>query len=263
VNAKSSKQDRPLHFDPSIDAMVLRTFGEDEAMNENALILIVEDERQIAEIYQAFFEREGFRVVTAHDGEAGLDLHRMLSPDLVVLDIGLPKRDGVEVLGEIRRRGNSPVIMSTALGEDLEKLTALKIGADDYLVKPFNPLELVARARAVLRRATDTNGRGNVIRVGALEVDMVAHEIRAVVKDDAEILEVTPTEFRIVSHMARAPRKAFARSEILDACLPQDGNALERTVDSHISNLRMKFERVGIEGMLPGVRGVGYRLASS
>ena len=233
-------------------------------MNDNALILIVEDERQIAEIYHAFFEREGFRVVTAHDGEAGLDLHRMLSPDLVVLDVGLPKRDGIEVLGEIRRRGNTPVIMSTALGEDLEKLTALKIGADDYLVKPFNPLELVARAKAVLRRATDAQGRGNVIRIGALEVDMVAHEIRAVTGNDAaEVLDVTPTEFRILSHMARAPRKAFARSEILDACLPQDGNALERTVDSHISNLRVKFDRVGVEGMLSGVRGIGYRLARS
>ena len=203
-------------------------------------------------------------MVTAHDGEAGLDLHRMLSPDLVVLDVGLPKRDGIEVLGEIRRRGNTPVIMSTALGEDLEKLTALKIGADDYLVKPFNPLELVARAKAVLRRATDAQGRGNVIRIGALEVDMVAHEIRAVTGNDAaEVLDVTPTEFRILSHMARAPRKAFARSEILDACLPQDGNALERTVDSHISNLRVKFDRVGVEGMLSGVRGIGYRLARS
>lgn len=244
--------------------MVLRTNGDNEEMNENALILIVEDERQIAEIYQAFFEREGFRVVAAHDGEAGLDLHRMLSPDLVVLDVGLPKRDGVEVLGEIRRRGRTPVIMSTALGEDLEKLTALKIGADDYIVKPYNPLELVARARAVLRRATDSDGRGNVVRVGALEVDMVAHEIRVVTQSDAsKLIDVTPTEFRILAHMARAPRKAFARSEILDACLPQDGDALERTVDSHVSNLRAKFERAGVKGMLSGVRGVGYRLASS
>ncbi len=230
---------------------------------DNALILIVEDERQIAEIFEAFFQREGFRVVTAADGDAGLDLHRMLAPDLVVLDVNLPKRDGVEVLTEIRRRGNTPVIMSTALGEDLEKLTALKIGADDYIVKPFNPLELVARAKAVLRRATDVDGRNNVVRVGELEIDLVAYEIRLVLEIGAPLtIEVTPTEFRILAHMARAPRKAFSRSEILDACLPQVSNALERTVDSHISNLRAKLDGAGATNMLQGVRGIGYRLAT-
>ncbi len=229
----------------------------------NDLILIVEDERQIAEIFVAFFEREGFRTVTAADGDMALDLHHMLTPDLVVLDVKLPKRDGIEVLAEIRRRGNTPVIMSTALGEDLEKLTALKIGADDYLVKPFNPLELVARAKAVLRRATDLDGRGNVIRISDIEIDLVAHEIRLVDSAGAtSAIDVTPTEFRILSHMARAPRKAFARSEILDACLPADGNALERTVDSHISKLRAKLESAGALGFLAGVRGVGYRLAA-
>lgn len=229
----------------------------------NDLILIVEDERQIAEIFVAFFEREGFRTVTAADGDMALDLHHMLTPDLVVLDVKLPKRDGIEVLAEIRRRGNTPVIMSTALGEDLEKLTALKIGADDYLVKPFNPLELVARAKAVLRRATDLDGRGNVIRVSDIEIDLVAHEIRLVDGAGAtSAIDVTPTEFRILSHMARAPRKAFARSEILDACLPADGNALERTVDSHISKLRAKLDGAGALGLLSGVRGVGYRLAT-
>jgi two-component system, OmpR family, response regulator AdeR len=238
--------------------------GLETDMADNALILIVEDERQITEIYQAFFEREGFRVVTAADGDAGIDLHRMLAPDLVVLDVGLPKRDGIEVLSEIRRTANTPVIMCTALGEDLEKLMALKIGADDYMVKPFNPLELIARAKAVLRRATDIDGRGSVIRVGSVEVDLVAHEVRvASAVGPLQVMEVTPTEFRVLAHMARAPRKAFARSEILDACLPTDGNALERTVDSHVSNLRTKLAALGIAGMLPVVRGVGYRLVAS
>jgi two-component system, OmpR family, response regulator AdeR len=227
------------------------------------LILIVEDERQIAEIFTAFFEREGFRTVTAADGDTALDLHRILSPNLVVLDVKLPKRDGVEVLTEIRRRGNTPVIMSTALGEDLEKLTALKIGADDYLVKPFNPLELVARAKAVLRRAVDSEGRNNVVRVANIEIDLIAHEIRMLSIEGVSVIDVTPTEFRILSHMSRAPRKAFTRSEILDACLPQVSNALERTVDSHISNLRAKLEKAGASQVLQGVRGVGYRLASS
>ena len=119
---------------------------------DNALILIVEDEPEIAEILDAYLSRDGFRTVRAGDGVTALQHHRMLRPDLVVLDVKLPKADGFEVLAEIRRRGDTPVIMATALAEDLDKLSALRIGADDYVVKPFNPLELVARARAVLRR---------------------------------------------------------------------------------------------------------------
>jgi two-component system response regulator AdeR len=228
---------------------------------DNALILIVEDEPEIAEILAAYFDREGFRTVRAGDGDVAIQHHRMLSPDLVILDVKLPKRDGHAVLAEIRRQSDTPVIMATALGEDLEKLTALKMGADDYVVKPFNPLEVVARAKAVLRRTAGREGATQILRVGQLEVDMSAHVARIVDQNDASgILELTLTEFRILAHMARSPKRTFARSEILDACLPSDGDALERTVDSPVSRLRRNLEDHGAAGCLDGVRGVGYRL---
>lgn len=224
----------------------------------NALILIIEDEPEIAEILESYFAREGFRVICAGDGPLGLAHHQRLRPDLVVLDIKLPGLDGYEVLATLRRRGETPVIMVTALAEDLDKLQALRIGADDYVVKPFNPLEVVARARAVLRR---TLGRAPeaVLRLGPLSVDPQA--IRAVIETAAGpvALDLTPTEFRILAHMAAAPGRAFARADLVDACLPE-GEALNRTVDSHVSNLRRKLAAAGAGGLLTGVRGVGYRL---
>lgn len=224
----------------------------------NALILIIEDEPEIAEILESYFAREGFRVICAGDGPLGLAHHQRLRPDLVVLDIKLPGLDGYEVLAALRRRGETPVIMVTALAEDLDKLQALRIGADDYVVKPFNPLEVVARARAVLRR---TLGRAPeaVLRLGPLSVDPQA--IRAVIEAAAGpvALDLTPTEFRILAHMAAAPGRAFARADLVDACLPE-GEALNRTVDSHVSNLRRKLAAAGAGGLLTGVRGVGYRL---
>ncbi len=227
----------------------------------NALILIIEDEPEIAEIIETYFSREGFRVITAGDGTIGLTHHQRLRPDLVVLDIKLPGVDGYEVLAAIRRRGDTPVIMVTALAEDLDKLQALRIGADDYVVKPFNPLEVVARAKAVLRR---TMGRTSeqVLRVGSLAVDPQAY--RATVDSGAGqmTLDLTRTEFRILAHMAAAPDRAFERSELVDACLPES-EALDRTVDSHVSNLRRKLAAAGADGLLVGVRGVGYRLDSN
>ena len=226
------------------------------------LVLLIEDDREIAEILTAFLERDGFRTVVARDGVAGLETHRMLVPDIVVLDIRMPRLDGTGVLLELRRRGTTPVIMSSALGEDIDKLTALRIGADDYMVKPYNPMELVARVKAVLRRAQGEVAR-EVIRLGPLEVDIAAHQLRVAATDGARVIEVTPTEFRILAHMARVPRKAFTRGEIADACLPESGNALDRTVDSHIANLRAKLNAGGAGRMLEGVRGVGYRLSAS
>ncbi|MDQ7246186.1 response regulator [Dongia sedimenti] len=224
----------------------------------DALVLIVEDEPEIAEILETYFAREGFRVISAGDGPTCLAHHQRLRPDLVVLDIKLPGQDGYEVLAAIRRRGDTPVIMVTALAEDLDKLQALRIGADDYVVKPFNPLEVVARARAVLRR---TMGRGpdHLLRLGPLTVDPQAY--RAVVESVAGpvVLDLTPTEFRILAHMAGSSGRAFERGELVDACLPE-GEALDRTVDSHVSNLRRKLAAAGAGGMLVGVRGVGYRL---
>ena len=225
---------------------------------DNALILIVEDEPEIAEILDAYLSRDGFRTVRAGDGVTALQHHRMLRPDLVVLDVKLPKADGFEVLAEIRRRGDTPVIMATALAEDLDKLQALRIGADDYVVKPFNPLEVVARAKAILRR---TMGRspGQVLRMGPLSVDPQAYLATVDTGSGPVTLDLTPTEFRILAHVTASPGRAFLRSELVDACLPE-GEALDRTVDSHVSNLRRKLAAAGADGMLAGVRGVGYRM---
>lgn len=224
----------------------------------NALILIIEDEPEIAEIIETYFAREGFRVISAGDGPTGLSHHQRLRPDLVVLDIKLPGLDGYEVLAAIRRRGDTPVIMVTALAEDLDKLQALRIGADDYVVKPFNPLEVVARAKAVLRR---TMGRSpeQTLRVGPLSVDPQAFLATVDAGSGPVTLDLTPTEFRILAHTAASPGRAFLRSELVDACLPE-GEALDRTVDSHVSNLRRKLAAAGADGLLAGVRGVGYRL---
>ncbi|MCW1933833.1 response regulator [Pararhodobacter zhoushanensis] len=224
----------------------------------DALILIVEDEPEIADILETYFAREGFRVICARDGTTGLSHHQRLRPDLVVLDIKLPGQDGYEVLAAIRRRGETPVIMVTALAEDLDKLQALRIGADDYVVKPFNPLEVVARARAVLRR---TRGQTptHLLRVGPLTVDPDAYRATVDGADRPVMLDLTPTEYRILAHMARAPGRAFSRSDLVDACLP-DSPALDRTVDSHVSNLRRKLAAAGADRLLEGVRGIGYRL---
>lgn len=224
----------------------------------NALVLIVEDEPEIVDLLSRYFEREQFRTVSANDGSTGLSHHVRLKPDLVILDVKLPRQDGYEVLAAIRQRSDTPVIMVTALADDLDKLHALRLGADDYVVKPFNPLEIVARAKAVLRRARSSGTR--VIRLGALTIDTDAHTVVAETAIGKRSLDLTRTEFRLLTHMAQAPNRVFERGELVDACLP-DGDAVDRTVDSHISKLRRKLAHAGVEHQLSGVRGVGYRLA--
>lgn len=220
------------------------------------LALIAEDDRDIADIVRAYLEREGFRTVQATDGRTALDLHLALKPDIVLLDISMPLVDGWEVLAEVRRRGNTPVVVTTALDQDIDKLQALRVGADDYVVKPFNPVEVVARVKAVLRRSGGDNGSG-VLRVGPVEVDIGAHMVRTVTGE----VTLTLTEFRLLTHMARTPSRVFSRGELLDACLP-GSDALDRTIDSHVSKLRRKLEQAGAPNMPEGVRGVGYRLWS-
>ncbi|BAV64421.1 DNA-binding response regulator [Sphingobium cloacae] len=222
----------------------------------NPLALIAEDDKDIADIIRAYLEREGFRTVQASDGRTALDVHLALKPDILLLDISMPLVDGWDVLAEIRRRGGTPVVVITALDQDIDKLQALRVGADDYVVKPFNPVEVVARIKAVLRRTTGM-GRDGLFRIGQVEIDTAAHMVRTLAGD----LPLTLTEFRLLAHMARNPTRVFSRGELVDACLP-GSDALDRTVDSHISKLRRKLEQAGVPGMPEGVRGVGYRLAS-
>ena len=228
---------------------------------DNALILVAEDEPEIARILTSYLERDGFRTVTAADGETALMHHAMLKPDLVLLDVQMPKRDGFAVLVELRQRGNTPVIMATARAEDLDKLSALRIGADDYVVKPFNPMEVVARVKAVLRR-TKGAGDQSLIRFGAIEIDTASYVATVVGLKGPVALDLTLTEYRLLAHFARSPRRVFARGELVDACLPE-GDALERTVDSHVSNLRRKLDSAGASGLCVVVRGVGYRLTAA
>ncbi|MCC4243591.1 response regulator [Stappia indica] len=225
-----------------------------------ALVLIAEDDDEIASILDAYLQREGFRTVLARDGRTALDLHLALKPDLVLLDVSMPRLDGWEVLAELRRRGTTPAIMITALDKDIDRLQGLRIGADDYVVKPFNPIEVVARAKAVLRRSGLATA-GGVLRVGDLSIDLDGYQASFGEGSDAKPLALTLTEFRILAHMARNPGKVFTRGELVDACLP-GSDALDRTVDSHLSKLRKKLEQAGAHGLLPGVRGIGYRLSA-
>lgn len=229
---------------------------------DNALILIAEDDSDIAQILTAYLDREGYRTVTASDGEVALMHHQTLRPDLVLLDVQMPKQDGVAVLSEIRRRGGTPVIMATARAEDLDKLLALSIGADDYVIKPFNPLEVVARVKAVLRRVRGDTAGDRTIRWGPIEIDPEAYVARISRGDKRVTLDLTLTEYRLLAHLARTPSRVFTRAALLDACLPE-GDALERTVDSHMSKLRRKLEAAGAAGLCAGVRGIGYRLEAS
>ncbi len=224
-----------------------------------ALVLIAEDDVDIAGIIEAYLTREGFRTVHARDGKVALELHLSLKPDIVLVDVTMPRLDGWEVLAELRRRGHTPVIMITALDKEVDRLQGLRIGADDYIVKPFNPIEVVARAKAVLRRAGLVHA-GAVVRVGDLTIDLDSYQVRLEKNGDVKPLMLTLTEFRLLAHLARTPNKVFTRGELVDACLP-GSEALDRTVDSHLSKLRKKLELAGADGMLASIRGVGYRLA--
>lgn len=231
---------------------------------QTPLILIVEDEPEIAEILKAYLERHGLRTDRAPNGQSALDLHRTAKPDLVLLDVQLPILDGWQVLAEIRHRGDTPVIMLTALDQDLDKLMGLRIGADDYVVKPFNPAEVVARVMAVLRRSTlrkQATPR-SVLRVGALEADLESHEALVHLDGQTHQLELTRTEFNLLVTMMGSPKKVFRREDLLEICLPE-GDTLLRTVDSHVSKLRKKLELLGLENIPATVRGVGYRLGAS
>jgi two-component system response regulator AdeR len=226
-----------------------------------ALVLVAEDEPEIADILSAYLARAGLRTAHAPDGRAALDQHLMLKPDLVLLDVQMPRLDGWKVLSEIRRRGDTPVIMLTAHDQDIDKLMGLRIGADDYVVKPFNPAEVVARVGAVLRRTAVRSDRqaAGVLRSGPLEIDLETYQVNVLHAGRRTPLALTLTEFRLLAHMARAPRRVFGRAELQAACLPET-DSLERTVDSHVSKLRRKLEDAGAPGLPASLRGVGYRL---
>lgn len=232
------------------------------ASDPGPLALVVEDESGIADILVAYLQRDGMRTQRAVDGPSALRLFGQLRPDIVLLDIHLPGMDGVDVLKAIRSDSDTPVIMVTALADDVDKLLSLRMGADDYVVKPFSPAEVVARVRAVLRRtgARPVEVRAAPIRVGRLVVDMEAHGA-STVDDDGTLhpLPLTLTEFRLLACLAAQPRRCFSRGHLIETCLPES-DALDRVIDSHLSKLRRKLQDAGQEGLIETVRSIGYRL---
>ncbi|GGB59926.1 response regulator transcription factor [Deinococcus soli (ex Cha et al. 2016)] len=225
----------------------------------SALILIVEDEPQLAEVLEAYARQEGYRTERAADGNAALSVYRAASPDLILLDVMLPGRSGLDVLKTVRAESGTPVILVTARAEETDQIVGLELGADDYVVKPFRPREVMARVKAVLRRATALlDDAERPLRVGPLEVDRRA----VVARVHGEPLSLTPAEFRLLSQLAEAPGRAYTREELLAAALP-DSDALERVVDAHLASVRRKLDAARAGGLLHTVRGVGYRLEAA
>ncbi len=224
-----------------------------------ATILVVDDEPRIVQLVRDYLEHGGFTVLVASDGPAALRSARTGRPDLVILDLGLPGLDGLDVARTLRRDGEVPIIMLTARTEESDKLVGLELGADDYLTKPFSPKELVARVRAVLRRAEGLRFPAEVIRVGSdVELDVPRMEARF----DGRRVDLTKTEFQLLSTMARQPGRVFTRAQLLDAVRGVAFESYERAIDAHIKNLRKKIEPdPRSPRYLLTVFGVGYRFA--
>jgi DNA-binding response OmpR family regulator len=224
-----------------------------------ARILVAEDDLKQAELIRRYLEREGHLTVVVHDGREAIDEARRRSPDLLVLDVMMPKVDGLDVCRVLRADGDVPIIMLTARATEDDLLLGLDLGADDYLTKPYNPRELVARVRTVLRR-TRIRPEGEAYRVGELEIDPSRHEVRLA----GRLIELTPAEFKILACLAASPGRAFSRQQLLEHAFGFDHYVFDRTVDVHVMNLRKKIEpSPGVPTYLKTVYGVGYKLVEA
>jgi DNA-binding response OmpR family regulator len=220
-------------------------------------VLVVDDEDHIVELARLYLTREGYEVEAVGDGSQALARFGQIKPDLVVLDIMLPGSDGLAICKEIRKQSQVPIIMLTARDEVTDKVVGLEVGADDYLTKPFHPQELVARAKALLRRARVEPDAPKLIRAGKLEVDLERHEVR---HGQAKV-QLRPKEFDLLTLLARHPGRVFQRSELLDLVWGYDFPGYTRTVDVHVQQLREKLAAAGVtEPSIETVWGVGYRL---
>jgi len=221
-------------------------------------ILVVDDEAQITQLAQAYLEQGGFKVLTARDGKVALAAARAEKPDLIVLDLGLPGLDGLDVARTVRKDSNVPIIMLTARGEESDKLVGLELGADDYVVKPFSPKELVARVRAVLRRAESDPSPSEIIRAADITLDIP--RMRATVGE--QTVELTPTEFQLLAALAAQPGRIFTRGQLLDTVRGVAFESYERAIDAHIKNIRRKLEPDPRQPRyILTVYGVGYKFA--
>jgi DNA-binding response OmpR family regulator len=223
-------------------------------------ILVVDDEPKIVQLVRDYLERAGFQVLAAPNGKTALALAHSERPDLVVLDLGLPEMDGLDVTRSLRKDSNVPILMLTARSEETDKLVGLELGADDYITKPFSPKELVARVRAIFRRMDNYSlANTEVIHAGDLTLDIPRMRVSALGRD---VEELTPTEFELLAAMARHPGRVFTRAQLLDVVHGVAFESYERAIDAHIKNIRHKIEPVpGEPRYVLTVYGVGYRFA--
>jgi len=230
-------------------------------MSDNKRIVVIDDEQSVREVVQAYLEKDGYHVFVAGNGSDGLALAERMNPALIVLDLMLPDVSGEEVCSEIRSRSDVPILMLTAKASEEERVAGLVSGADDYLVKPFSPRELVARVRAVLRRTQGVETplvETLSLAGGRLEIDTVQH----VVKRDGAAVELTPNEYKLLVTLARYPGRAYSRFELINRVQGYDYEGYERTIDVHVKNLRKKIEPDPAHPhYVETVMGVGYKLA--
>ncbi len=226
-------------------------------------ILVVDDDRQIVRLVSTYLEAAGFLTLQAHDGEAAMHALRAERPDLVVLDIGLPGHDGLEITRWLRtdpHLSHIPILMLTAHVEDVDKIVGLEMGADDYVTKPFNPREVLARVRAILRRTQANANLPNILQVCDLRLDLDRHFLSV----RGAAVDLTPTEFSVLQTLMQNPDHAFTRAELIEKTFGYMYEGLERTLDTHIKNLRKKIEtKPGQPRYLETVFGVGYRFKQS
>ncbi len=219
-------------------------------------ILVVDDEQKIIQITSDYLEAAGYAVLSADNGISALRVVDESQPDLVILDLGLPGMDGLDVCRELRKKSDLPIIILTARGEESDKLVGLELGADDYITKPFSPKELVARVRAVLRRMEKSTSDEEIFRVGKVRFDVL--KMRLTIDDTA--IELTPTEFELLLTLARQPGRIFTRSQLLDAIHGVAFDSYERAIDAHIKNIRRKIEPDPRQPLyVLTVYGVGYK----
>jgi len=222
-------------------------------MTARGTVVLIEDEESIADLIRMYFEQDGYRLVHAATGESGLDAVRDRDPRVVLLDLGLPGMDGIEVCRRIRAISDVPVIMLTARDAEVDKIVGLEIGADDYVTKPFSPRELVARVRAVLRRSEDAPRAASVLEIAGWEIDAGRREVRS---PDGSVIRPTAREFDLLWYLAEHAGLVLSRGQILETVWGYEYFGETRTVDVHIRQLRKKLDGLPIET----VWGVGYRL---
>ena len=222
----------------------------------NQKILIVDDDQNICELLRLYLAKEGYETLIAHDGEKALELFEQNKPNMVLLDVMMPRMDGWEVCRRIRAQANTPIIMLTAKGETFDKVLGLELGADDYVVKPFDSKEVVARIKAVLRRCNpEDSGKDGVIQFENLSLDMSRYELKV----KGKVVEAPPKELELLAYLAGHPNRVFTRDQLLDEVWGFEYYGDSRTIDVHIKRLREKLEGASEQWSLKTVWGVGYK----